>query len=198
MPEVQHLRSAESHIFDYQYIIILRTVSAKSVSTMEKTSFTHADAGQINVNMRHLKEKGYIILDNVFTPQEVALIINKIAKVDSSGPTFRKTNDLFAIRQFMKEIPEIRSLIFTAKLNAIIQEYFGADYFAIKSIYFDKPEGIQGDETICPVKSGGIMIMRPLLLHSSNRTTNSQKRRVIHIEFGNRILPGGLSWAEAL
>ncbi|MGE8292195.1 MAG: phytanoyl-CoA dioxygenase, partial [Sphingobacterium sp.] len=32
----------------------------------------------------------------------------------------------------------------------------------------------------CPVAEGGIMIMKPLLLHSSKRTSNNKHRRVIH------------------
>jgi len=40
------------------------------------------------------------------------------------------------------------------------------------------------------------MVMKPLLLHSSNRTTNEKRRRVIHIEFCNKALPEGLEWAE--
>jgi ectoine hydroxylase-related dioxygenase (phytanoyl-CoA dioxygenase family) len=51
-------------------------------------------------------------------------------------------------------------------------------------------------EAICNVKRGGIMIMRPLLLHASNRTINHRQRRVIHIEFSNVRLPGGLQWGE--
>ena len=42
------------------------------------------------------------------------------------------------------------------------------------------------------------MIMKPLLLHSSRRTTNNEKRRVIHLEFSNMELPEGLKWAERL
>jgi len=53
-------------------------------------------------------------------------------------------------------------------------------------------------EEICKVKKGGIMIMRPLLLHASNRTTNNNKRRVLHIEFCNQALPGGLDWSEII
>jgi hypothetical protein len=51
---------------------------------------------------------------------------------------------------------------------------------------------------VCKVQSGGIMIMQPLLLHASNRTTNNNKRRVIHLEFSNQLLPGELQWAEYL
>jgi ectoine hydroxylase-related dioxygenase (phytanoyl-CoA dioxygenase family) len=51
-------------------------------------------------------------------------------------------------------------------------------------------------ETICGVKAGGIMIMRPLLFHASSRTTSNRKRRVIHIEFSKADLAPGISWAE--
>jgi ectoine hydroxylase-related dioxygenase (phytanoyl-CoA dioxygenase family) len=54
------------------------------------------------------------------------------------------------------------------------------------------------EEEICQVKSGGIMIMRPLLQHASNRTTSKNRRRVIHIEFSNVNLPVGLGWAELI
>ena len=40
------------------------------------------------------------------------------------------------------------------------------------------------------------MIMKPLLLHASNRTTNNNKRRVIHVEFSNRSLADRLQWSE--
>jgi ectoine hydroxylase-related dioxygenase (phytanoyl-CoA dioxygenase family) len=53
-------------------------------------------------------------------------------------------------------------------------------------------------EVSCNVKEGGIMIMKPLLLHSSGRTNNNKQRRVIHLEFSNQELPAGLQWAERL
>lgn len=67
----------------------------------------------------------------------------------------------------------------------------------LKGVY--RPETIDWKmetEVVCRVPKGGIMIMKPLLLHSSGRTTNSNKRRVIHIEFSRSTLPGGLNWAE--
>jgi ectoine hydroxylase-related dioxygenase (phytanoyl-CoA dioxygenase family) len=57
-------------------------------------------------------------------------------------------------------------------------------------------DGIRNAEIVCDVPKAGIMIMRPLLLHASNRTTNNQKRRVIHIEFSNKNLPSPLEWSE--
>jgi len=225
-----------------------------------------------------IAKDGFSIIQNVYNEQEIEQIIEEINKVDSTKPTFRKSADLFAIRQFLKEIPASYDLIFNDKLKKIIKSNFGEDYFIVKSIYFDKPEKsnwfvayhqdltisvdkkmelenfgpwtikqhqfgvvppieilqknftirihlddndenngalkvipnshLKGTyrpenidwsietETICNVKQGGIMIMKPLLLHSSAKTTDNKKRRVIHIEFSNIELPKEIEWAE--
>lgn len=51
-------------------------------------------------------------------------------------------------------------------------------------------------EYICNVKKGGIMLMKPLILHASNKTTNNKRRRVIHLEFNNNELEFPLNWLE--
>lgn len=230
-------------------------------------------------NKQQLTTEGFTVIDNVFTAGEVSAIANEIAAADPSGPAFRKTKDLFAIRRFLKEIPSVHRFVFTEKLNVIIHSLFGADYFVVKSIYFDKPgqsnwfvawhqdltisvdrkvpvqgfgpwtvkheqfavqppleilehiftirihlddtdenngalkvipgshmKGVYRPETIdwkeesivtCNVRKGGIMIMRPLLLHASDRALGNNNRRVIHIEFANADLPEDLQWAES-
>ncbi len=236
------------------------------------------------INLDHhknsIKENGFTVINNIFSEEEIKKIGEVIQNIDTSGETFRKSDDLFAIRQFLKEIPEVNDLIFNENIKTIIKEIFGEQYFAVKSIYFDKPEksnwyvayhqdltisvdkkleienfgpwttkqnqfavqppldileniftirihlddtdehngalkvipkshskGIYRPETIdwsvetetiCSVGKGGIMIMKPLLLHGSNRTTNGKKRRVIHIEFSDKGLPEELNWSEKL
>lgn len=227
-----------------------------------------------------IKLNGYTTLKNIYTEKEVEEILRAIEKVDKDKETFRKSADIFAIRQFLKEVPETTNLIFNENLKSIINDLFGKDYFVVKSIYFDKPETsnwyvsyhqdltisvdkkvdlenfgpwttkqnqfavqppidileniftirihldetdenngalrvvpkshlkkIYRPETIdwntekeesCNVEKGGVMIMKPLLLHSSRRTTNNKKRRVIHIEFSSHDLPDELNWAEKL
>jgi len=227
-----------------------------------------------------IEELGFTTIENIYSTEEVQKIIETINQVDTSKDTFRKSNDLFAIRQFLKEVPETQNLIFNENLQKVISELFGKNYFVIKSIYFDKPETsnwyvsyhqdltisvdkkIELDnfkfwttkqnqfavqppieileniytirihlddtdenngalkviekshlkkiyrpenidwktekETTCNVNKGGIMIMKPLTLHSSSRTTNNKKRRVIHIEFSDTNLPKGLNWSEKL
>jgi len=235
---------------------------------------------EITQNKQELLDNGFTTVDNLYSTEEVKMIVAEINKADTKNDTFRKATDLFAIRQFLKEIPATNYLIFTDSLKALIKHLGGQDYFVVKSIYFDKPETsnwyvsyhqdltisvdkrlhlndfgpwtikqnqfavqppldileniitirIHLDDTdekngalrvipkshlkkiyrpdkidwatetesTCNVKAGGLMIMKPLILHSSGRTTNNRKRRVIHIEFSNKELPTGLSWAERM
>ena len=50
--------------------------------------------------------------------------------------------------------------------------------------------------TSCVVPAGGAMLMKPLLLHASNRSTSERPRRVMHLEFASVELPAGLVWRE--
>lgn len=225
-----------------------------------------------------LNDDGFSVINDVYTENEIIEISTLINQLDTSNPIFRKTDDLFAIRQFIKEVPEIKNLIFNAKLKNIIHQIGNSDFFIVKSIYFDKPEKsnwfvsyhqdltisvnekkeltnftnwtkkhnqfavqpptdileniftirihlddtnsengalkvlkkshqksvsridavnfLNEEEVICNVKSGGIMLMKPLTYHGSNKTTNNKNRRVIHIELSNRMLPEGIRWSE--
>ncbi|MFB9110446.1 phytanoyl-CoA dioxygenase family protein [Flavobacterium gyeonganense] len=230
-----------------------------------------------------IDSQGFAIINNVYNENEINTLISLIDDTTQNNPenrTFRKSQDLFAIRQFHNEIPETLPFIFNQKLLDIIKTNFGENYFITKSIYFDKPEksnwfvayhqdltisvnkkievenfenwtvkqnqfavqppaailennftirihidkttkdngalkvinnshskGIlriekldfgKEKETICEVQKGGIMIMKPLLFHASNKTTNNERRRVIHIEFSKQELPEGLEWSEKM
>lgn len=52
-------------------------------------------------------------------------------------------------------------------------------------------------EVVCTLARGGVMAMRPLLLHASSKSTGSSRRRVLHFLFGPRLLPFGLRWPLA-
>lgn len=231
--------------------------------------------------LNEINSEGFAIINNVYSKNEIENIISVIESCTESktkNVTFRKSEDLFAIRQFHKEIPETLPFIFNQHLKNIIASNFGKGYFITKSIYFDKPKksnwfvayhqdltisvnkkieaanfenwtvkqnqfavqppkeilednftirihidtttqhngalkvinnshskGIlrvenlnfeKEKETICEVEKGGIMIMKPLLFHASNKTTNNERRRVIHLEFSKQQLPERLEWSE--
>ncbi|MDX1909383.1 MAG: phytanoyl-CoA dioxygenase family protein [Bacteroidia bacterium] len=227
-----------------------------------------------------LSENGFSVIHDLYTTDEINHILAAIHHADTAKDTFRKSADLFAIRQFFKELPETVELVFNDNLKETIRQVVGDNFFVVKSLYFDKPETsnwyvayhqdltisvdkkleldkfgpwttkqnqfavqppieilenivtirihlddtdeqngalrviptshlkkiyrpetINWDletETTCCVRQGGIMLMKPLTLHSSGRTTNHQKRRVIHIEFSSMELPSALQWAERL
>lgn len=88
-----------------------------------------------------IKEKllsdGFAIAENVFTDQEIDELILVISQANICRSTLRKTDELFAIRQFFKEVPTSVGKVFTDSLNNIISNLFGEKYFVVKSIYFD-------------------------------------------------------------
>ena len=49
-------------------------------------------------------------------------------------------------------------------------------------------------EIACEGARGSILMMRPLLLHSSSKAAGVSRRRVLHYVFGPRSLPLGLTW----
>ncbi len=53
-------------------------------------------------------------------------------------------------------------------------------------------------EVACHVPRGGVVLMRPLLLHASSRTAGEGRRRVIHLECASKPLPPPLAWHETV
>ncbi|WP_395742280.1 phytanoyl-CoA dioxygenase family protein [Prosthecobacter sp.] len=53
------------------------------------------------------------------------------------------------------------------------------------------------DEILCEARAGDVLLMRPLLLHASSRSSSTRRRRVLHVEFAGFTLPQPLEWHEA-
>lgn len=51
-------------------------------------------------------------------------------------------------------------------------------------------------EAVCLARQGDALLMRPLLLHASSKSTGERPRRVLHFVYGPRVLPLGLRWAR--
>lgn len=49
-------------------------------------------------------------------------------------------------------------------------------------------------EVVCRAAVGAALVMRPLLLHASSKSTGNSRRRVLHFVFGPASLPLGLRW----
>ena len=87
----------------------------------------------------NLEKEGFAIINDIYSLKEIKAITDLIGSASDDKPAFRKSNDLFAIRQFLREIPTIKPLLFTDRFCSLIKALFGTDYFVVKSIYFDKP-----------------------------------------------------------
>jgi ectoine hydroxylase-related dioxygenase (phytanoyl-CoA dioxygenase family) len=53
-------------------------------------------------------------------------------------------------------------------------------------------------EHACTVERGGALLMRPLLLHASSKSSGTSQRRVLHFVFGPAMPPLGLEWSDAV
>jgi ectoine hydroxylase-related dioxygenase (phytanoyl-CoA dioxygenase family) len=129
--------------------------------------------------------------------QDLTISVNKKTEIPGYGPWTVKQN------QFAVQPPtEVLQQSFTIRIHLDDTDFTNG---ALKVISGSHNKGVYRAETInwetekedvCDVPKGGVMFMRPLLLHASNRSTGNKRRRVIHIECRRVELPKGLEWAE--
>lgn len=53
-------------------------------------------------------------------------------------------------------------------------------------------------DVLCHADAGTALVMRPLLLHASSKSSGTSRRRVLHFVFGPAQLPWGLRWPGAV
>lgn len=227
-----------------------------------------------------LATAGHATLPALYTPAEVAALLACVESAPAANPNFRRSQDVFAMRNLLGEIPALGPLLATPALRRLLDELFPKGCHLTKAIYFDKPAGsnwlvawhqdlminvaqradrpgygpwtakagwvavqppaavlentvtlrlhlddcdatngalkvVPGSHrrgvvlaetiashtataSVCAVPAGGVLLMKPLLLHASNRSTSTRPRRVIHLEFSAEELPAGLAWRERL
>lgn len=64
-------------------------------------------------------ENGHVSIDNIYTKEEVENILSQVDLINTDKETFRKSSDLFAIGQFLKEVSTVVDIIFNDNLVAI-------------------------------------------------------------------------------
>ena len=221
---------------------------------------------------------GFAVLPELYSPTEIAELLRTVESAPASGPNFRRSQEVFAIRDLLGEVPALAPLLATTALLELLQRLFPEGCRLVKAIYFDKPAGsnwlvawhqdlminvrqrlglpgfgpwtskpegvavqppvavLENVTTIrihlddcdatngalkvvpgshrhgvvpalkipeytpaavtCAAPAGGVMLMKPLLLHASNRSSSPRPRRVMHLEFASAALPEGLEWRE--
>jgi Phytanoyl-CoA dioxygenase (PhyH) len=53
----------------------------------------------------------------------------------------------------------------------------------------------QSEEFTCAIRRGGVLIMRPLLVHASSAASVPGHRRVLHFDYAAASLPAEIDWA---
>lgn len=86
-----------------------------------------------------INRDGFAVIDAVYTDIEIMHLLSLLSVTDTSRPAFRKTKDLFAIRQFFREVPDATDIVFNDVLKQLLARLSGDGFFVVKSIYFDKP-----------------------------------------------------------
>lgn len=56
----------------------------------------------------------------------------------------------------------------------------------------------RSEPVTCEARRGDVLLLRPLLLHTSSPARQPGHRRVLHLEYAATELPGGLRWFETL
>ncbi len=219
-----------------------------------------------------------MVAAGIYNGQELEAIGRVVEGMQESGPNYLRSGALFAVRQFLNEVPQIGPLLFNPGLLRLIEREIGQAQFVVRAVYFDKPPGSdwavpwhqdmtisvrerkeiagfhgwtrkEGQYSVCPpavymdavstirihlddtdetngalrvlpashrngvvrttemqivaddvvtvcVPRGGVMLMKPLIYHASDRSRSQKARRVIHIEVSAMELPHGMEWSE--
>lgn len=227
---------------------------------------------------REIESYGFAVVPDVLDSAAIGQLSSALKLIDNSE-SVRARVDVYAIRNLLDLVPEVRTLADSSAIRGLVEPFLGEEAAPVRGVFFDKTieanwkvawhqdlsiavqeridvpgfgpwsikagvvhvqppieilEGmlalrihldacvelngalrvipkshLQGrlnsgqiqsyrqktNEVTCCVGSGGVLMMRPLLLHSSSASTRPEcHRRVIHIEFAGRELPGGLRW----
>ncbi|MGI4865289.1 MAG: hypothetical protein ACRYFZ_15315 [Janthinobacterium lividum] len=90
---------------------------------------------------QQLQATGFAVLPQLYTPPEVAALLRCIEDAPAASANFRRSQDVFAIRNLLGEIPALWPLLDTLALRELLGELFPAGCNLTKGIYFDKPAG---------------------------------------------------------
>ena len=94
---------------------------------------------ELEHSMKKVKRRGYAVLENIYTSKEVRRMLSMINRATEDPERFPRSEEVFAIRRLLQEIPKLKEVLMNKNLQTIIREGFGGDYFLTKAIYFDKP-----------------------------------------------------------
>lgn len=85
----------------------------------------------------HLREHGYALVPDVLERGEVARLLAALEDAPEADGV-RRRESVYAIRNLLEVIPEVRELARSAAVRGLVEAVLGADAFAVRGILFDK------------------------------------------------------------
>lgn len=234
------------------------------------------------IQRAELATNGFLIVKGVVSSAEVRRLVESVECIRTGGTALDRGGSVYAIRDLLRQVPEVRRSAETGPLRELAQALLGPHVRAVRGILFDKntdtnwmvpwhqdltiavraqrdvhgfgpwtvkfdiphatapteilermvtirlhldpckeangplrvipgshvagkldsagrEQWVRSAEPVtCLLDAGDVLIMRPLLLHSSLQSTGEGRRRVVHVELADMELPGGLEWFEAV
>lgn len=129
--------------------------------------------------------------------QDTTISVDRRAEIDGFGP--------WTMKQGLQAVQPSRAYLEDIVTCRIHLDDCDETNGALKVIPGSHNQGVLSDEVIrkypkqeqvCAAAKGSVLLMKPLLLHASAKSTSDRPRRVIHLEFASRSLPGELQWRE--
>lgn len=78
-------------------------------------------------------------MHNLYSPAEVAALLQTVTSAPGNAPNFRRSQEVFAIRGLLGEVPALWPLLDTAALRTVMKQLSPNGYHLVKASYFDKP-----------------------------------------------------------
>lgn len=131
--------------------------------------------------------------------QDLTIAVRERVDVDDYGPWSIKAgiHHLQPPVSILEEMLTLRlHLDDTDETNGALRALPGSHSYGRLSASDIQDMKLKQPPVTCAVKKGGLLLMRPLLVHSSLAATNPHHRRVLHLEYSAIELPGGLQWFE--
>lgn len=100
-------------------------------------------------------------------------------------PPVEILSEMLSIRVHLDDTPESNGALRVIPGSHLLGRLSGSEASSLKDTL---------GEAVCAVSQGGMMAMRPLLLHASSAAREGRHRRVIHTEYAAVLLPFGLEW----
>jgi ectoine hydroxylase-related dioxygenase (phytanoyl-CoA dioxygenase family) len=89
-----------------------------------------------------LEADGYALVPYVLSPGEIGELLAALERAE--GEAVRRRESVYAIRNLLESVPEVRALARSAAVRALVEPVLGPECFAVRGILFDKTADANG------------------------------------------------------